>query len=363
MGGGKGQKVAAPDYAAVAQANKEGAELAAAVSREQLAWAREQYASDREVTQQFLDVMLPNMRTEAEAGTRERERYQNVFQPVEDELVREAAAYGTPERMELEAGKAQADVAQAFDAQRRGALAALESYGVDPSQTRSGALDRSARISQAAASAGASNAARTQVENIGRALRGEAINIGRGYPGSIAQAFSTAQAAGGGAVNANLQTTASGANTMGTGMQWTGLQSGFQQNWGQNVDSQGRAWAAGEQAKSQAIAGIGSAIGGIAGLAMAPYTGGASNIGALISRFGGGAGAAAAPSDRRLKQEIRRIGTWANGLPVYIWRYIWGGDLQVGFMADEVAQVHPEAVLTGPGGFAMVRYDLAVLPA
>lgn len=285
MGGGKGQKVAAPDYTPVATTNKEAAELSAQVAREQLAWAREQYASDREVTQQLLDVMLPSMRAEAEAGERERERYQSVFQPIEDELVREARDFASPERMELEAGKAQADVAQAFDAQRRGALAALESYGVDPSQTRSGALDRSARISQAAASAGAANAARTQTENIGRAMRGEAINIGRGYPGSIAQAYNTAQAAGGGAVNANLQTTASGANTMGTGMQWTGLQSGFLQNWGQNLNSQGQAWAAGQQARAQSMAGIGSAIGGIAGLAMAPTPAGGfggTNLGGLI---------------------------------------------------------------------------------
>lgn len=285
--GGKGTKVAAPDYTPVATVNKESAELSAQVAREQLAWAREQYAADREVTQQVLDVMLPNMRTEAEAGTRERERYQSVFQSVEDELVREARDYSSPERMELEAGKAQADVAQAFDAQRKGALAALESYGVDPSQTRSGALDRSARISQAAASAGAANAARTQVENIGRAMRGEAINIGRGYPGSIAQAFTTAQQAGGGAVNANLQTTASGANTMGTPMQWTGLQSGFMQNWGQNLDSQGRAWGAGQQARAQTVAGMGAAVGGLAGLALAPQAAGPSNIGALIGRLGG----------------------------------------------------------------------------
>jgi hypothetical protein len=82
---------------------------------------------------------------------------------------------------------------------------------------------------------------------------------------------------------------------------------------------------------------------------------------AAMGGIGGGGGAAgAAPSDRRLKREIRRIGTWVNGLPIYVWRYVWGGPLQMGFMADEVAQVHPEAVLTGPGGFFMVRYDLAV---
>lgn len=283
MGGGKGAKVAAPDYTPVAAANREAAEISAQVSREQLAWAREQYAQDREITQQFLDVMLPNMRTESEAAARERDRYQTIFQPLEDALAREAQEYATPERQELEAGKAQADVAQAFDAQRRSALATLESYGVDPSMARAGALDRSARISQAAASAGAANAARTQVENVGRALRGEAINIGRGYPGAVAQAYQTAQQSGGGAVQANLQTTASGANTMGTGMQWTGLQSGFLQNWGQNLDSQGRAWAAGQQARSQAVAGIGSAIGGLAGLAMAPATPfGRTNLGQLF---------------------------------------------------------------------------------
>lgn len=284
MGGGKGAKVAAPDYTPVAAANKEAAEISAQVAREQLAWAREQYAADREVTQQFLDVMLPNMRTESEAAARERDRYQTIFQPLEDALAREAQEYATPERQELEAGKAQADVAQAFDAQRRSALATLESYGVDPSMARAGALDRSARISQAAASAGAANAARTQVENVGRALRGEAINIGRGYPGAVAQAYQTAQQSGGGAVQANLQTTASGANTMGTGMQWTGLQSGFLQNWGQNLDSQGRTWAAGQQARSQALAGIGSMVGGLAGVAMAPYRPfGSTNLGQLFA--------------------------------------------------------------------------------
>jgi hypothetical protein len=87
--------------------------------------------------------------------------------------------------------------------------------------------------------------------------------------------------------------------------------------------------------------------------------------GAQYATYGGmgrqpAPGQPAAPSDRRLKREIRRVGTWVNGLPIYVWRYIWGGPLQIGFMADEVAQVHPEAVLTGPGGFFMVRYDLAV---
>ena len=281
--GGKGKAPPAPDYTPVANANREAAELAAQVSREQLAWAKEQYAQDRAVTQQYLDVMLPNMRRESEAAAADRTRYQGVFQPIEDQLVREVNDYVTPARMEYEAGRAQADVTQAFDQQRKAALANLESYGVDPSMARAGALDRAVRVAQAATSAGAANQTRQQVEQTGRALRGEAINLGRGYQSQIAQAYATANQAGSGAVQANLATTASGAATMGTGLQWSGQQQGFLQNWGQNLAGQNQARATAQAGGSSA----GAIIGGIAGLAgavLAPFTGGASAaIGSAIS--------------------------------------------------------------------------------
>lgn len=287
--GGKGSKAPPPpDYGPVAAANEYAANRAAEVSREQLAWAREQYYADREVTQQYMDIMLPTLVREADAAMADRERYQSVFQPIENRLIEDAESYSSPARMEFEAGRAQADVTQAFDAERRAALANLESYGVDPSMARSGALDRSARIAQAAVSAGAANQTRMNVENTGRALRGEAINLGRGYQSQIAQAYATAQNAGQGAVSANLATTASGAGTMGTGVQWSGQQQGFLQNWSGALGGQ-------NQSRATAQAGgasTGAIIGGIAGLAgavLAPFTGGAS-----LAVGGAIAGAAAA---------------------------------------------------------------------
>ena len=63
------------------------------------------------------------------------------------------------------------------------------------------------------------------------------------------------------------------------------------------------------------------------------------------------AGGSAAPfasnfvwSDRRLKCGIRRIGTLRNGIPLYAYRYIWGGPRQIGVMADEARRVRPKAV-------------------
>lgn len=80
----------------------------------------------------------------------------------------------------------------------------------------------------------------------------------------------------------------------------------------------------------------------------------------LYGLLGTGAMAAAYKwSDRRLKENIRRIGTLDNGLPVYLFRYIWGGPEQIGLMADEVEQVNPGAVHS-VNGLRMVNYQAAV---
>ena len=63
----------------------------------------------------------------------------------------------------------------------------------------------------------------------------------------------------------------------------------------------------------------------------------------------------AAFSDRRLKRNIKRIGTHRLGIGVYEFDYIWG-EHAVGVMADEVETVMPDAVITGPSGFKMVDY-------
>lgn len=69
------------------------------------------------------------------------------------------------------------------------------------------------------------------------------------------------------------------------------------------------------------------------------------------------AGTAAMFSDRRLKRNIRRVGSRDNGLPIYSYRYIWDAPdvLRVGVMADEALAVAPEAVDTS-GAYMAVDY-------
>lgn len=64
-------------------------------------------------------------------------------------------------------------------------------------------------------------------------------------------------------------------------------------------------------------------------------------------------------SDRRLKEDIQKVGKLDNGLYVYSYRYKAGGPVHIGVMADEVEAVMPEAV-GNIGGYKTVRYDLAV---
>ena len=69
-------------------------------------------------------------------------------------------------------------------------------------------------------------------------------------------------------------------------------------------------------------------------------------------------------SDRRLKEDIKKIGTAYNGLPIYTYKYK-GDDTEqthIGFMADEVEKKHPEAVGLA-GGYKTVDYEKASRPA
>lgn len=60
-------------------------------------------------------------------------------------------------------------------------------------------------------------------------------------------------------------------------------------------------------------------------------------------------------SDRRLKTNIKRIGTHRLGIGIYEFDYVWG-EHATGVMADEVKTVMPEAVTRHPSGYDMVDY-------
>lgn len=78
-------------------------------------------------------------------------------------------------------------------------------------------------------------------------------------------------------------------------------------------------------------------------------------LGQLLAAGAQVGSAALMASDPRLKREIQKIGELADGLGVYVWRYLWG-TLAVGVMADEVAEKRPWALGPVLHGFATVNY-------
>lgn len=75
-----------------------------------------------------------------------------------------------------------------------------------------------------------------------------------------------------------------------------------------------------------------------------------------VKGLGGLTGLLSAFSDRRLKEDISPLGYEVAGLPVYSFRYVWGQD-GVGFMADEVEKIYPEAVFE-VSGYKAVDYGM-----
>src|SRR4029077_15969618 len=226
------------NYAPLAAASQESAKYSYELAKRQQDWAEKTYDENKALSDVVVNKALGALDQQEADAKRDRARYEAIYQPLEEQLAYEAESYASPERMETEAGKAEADVAAQFESARQTAQDRLEGFGVDPSQTRAGALDLGTRVAEAAAQASAGNQARTQTENIGRALRSEAINVGRGYPGQIQASMAGAGQAGNQAGNTALATTTSGAQTMGTGQGWQGLGNQSITGWG-NILNQG----------------------------------------------------------------------------------------------------------------------------
>lgn len=235
-----------------------------ALARQQFRWARRQWRTTNARTQEVADILIPQMREQARAAQRDRRRYERLFQPLEADLVRDAESYDSPARRRNEMGRARAEVGRSFDAARQNAQRQLESYGINPGAVRFAALDIGIRAQEAAAKAAAGTEAARSVEDTGRALRSEAINVGRGYPGAIAQTYGTSQNAGNAAVaNAN-QTYGTGAGAMGTAPQFMGAGNNALNTWGNMLNMGYNNQLAYHNAQN-ASSGMGTAAGAILG--------------------------------------------------------------------------------------------------
>lgn len=259
----------APDLGPLAEGSAESARIAQETALEQMAWAKEQDTANRQLLQGVLSSQQKVQDETLKNAQEDRQRYEDKYQPLEDNLIQEFQQYDSPERRAQERGRAIADTNSAFDAQRRQALSRLESYGVDPSQTRSAALDLGMRTQQAAAAAAAATNSDRSVQNTGRALRAEAINIGKGLPSQVAASYGQSLNAGNSQVGNANSTTNSSSNALQGANSYLNTSIAGNSAAGNTMSQGYQNQMAQYNANQQATTGMLSAVGGVAGMFMA----------------------------------------------------------------------------------------------
>jgi hypothetical protein len=213
----------APDYSGLIKASTDASNKQYALEQQQFDWAKNAYAQNLAQNQPIIDQQLAIAKTNAANAAQDRALYEATTVPLLNEQAQEAQQYNNPAFREQQMGAAGAAVGQSFDAARDNATRDLESYGIDPSSTRYGALDLGVRMQQAAATAGAENQAGLQVDATGRALIQQAIQNGQITQGQVGGQYNTALQGNAAGANTGLATTASGASTMGTPSQFGSL--------------------------------------------------------------------------------------------------------------------------------------------
>ena len=307
------------------------------VAKDALDWYREAYADQAPLRQQAADkalavsdAQLASMKQNDDISNDYWNYQKDTFRPLEGKIIADAQSFDSPERQNQNAAKATADVQQAFDNSQGQMQRSLERRGVNPSSGAALALNNQMSMQKAAALAGASNKARTDIELQGYARKMDAANLGRNLASNQATSAGVAMTAGNSAVN-NAAIPLTQAQSA-TNMAGQGFNTAIQGN-----NSAGSIYGQVAQLENQdsgLLNGLGSSIGQVAGSA-------------AISYF---------MSDKNAKKNIKPVSDAAalkavKATPVSSWRYKDGqgdGGAHVGPMAQNVRKTMGE--MAAPGG-------------
>lgn len=240
------------------------------VAKEQFGIANERQAKLDDLTSQVTNSQLTAQNNANTWAAEDRDRYKTVFQPMEDAFIDKAKNWDSPEKQAQAAAEAKGDVmtasAQAEQARQR----QMSGMGINPASGRFAATERSADTATALASAGAQNNARTTLKNQAVALQADAANMGRGLPSQATQALGLGVQTGNSIVGNNVSTNSARNQSVGI------LQSGYStamQGYGQQANilndlyrNQLAGWQAQQSANASSAAGLGQAVGSIAGM-------------------------------------------------------------------------------------------------
>lgn len=295
-----------------------------ALSREQLAFSKQQYADILPIAQQVAAQQMAAQQQQMQQAQDYYQYQQETFRPVERGLVADAQRFNTEAYREQLAAQAAAAASQAFGQTQAMSQRAMASRGVNPNSPAGVALAQQANLGLAAQRAGAMTGARQQAEQLGWARRMDVTGLGRGLAGASAAAYQGATGAGTAGLTSSMAPGGQYMQGMGKAGQTMSTITGQQANlYNAGQEREGQFWGA--------LLGAGATLGG-----------------AAIGKY----------SDRRLKENIELVGRdERTQLPLYEFEYKGGTRRRfLGVMADDVEKSFPDAVFTMPDGFKAVDY-------
>lgn len=319
---------------AIGQAAKDNAQL----GRDAFNWYSNYYQNtvaplqqrQTDLADRLTNDYLDTSRQQKQFAKEQNDYYKSTFQPVEQQMVRDAMDYDSDANVKRASGEAAANVNQQFSNARGQSARLAGRYGLT-STAFSGPAGASERA-EALGAAGAATGAATQTRDKAIALRSGVSNFGRNMPNTAATYFAGANASNGGAMGATGQSFQGG------------LQGGNFMNQGFGLGMQGNSSAGNLM--------LGDFQGRMQG-----YSADQQAIGGFMQGLGMLGGAAITKSDRRLKTNIVRVGTTPGGAAIYEYDYVSGGPRQRGVMAQEIAFKQPWAVHS-IDGYLAVNYSM-----
>lgn len=243
---------------------------AAAAGNNQLNWANSQVGSNTATAANLQGSLSPQVGTDVGANATGANMYGSTVGALGNQL-QTAQSYGDVAGQNSASANAMAGTAQSYNAARMNNMRQLGSYGVDPSQMKSGALNLNANLAQAGAVGNAGYQAGQQRQLTGMGLVSNALNqnlmgtqVGQGYGAGANATGSTVSGIGN-----NALSTGSSALTAPSTMMNTGL-SGFNSSANianQNFQDQMQSYNASQAGSNSLMSGLGS-VAGIAAMAM-----------------------------------------------------------------------------------------------
>ncbi|CUX20285.1 hypothetical protein AGR7C_Cc150075 [Agrobacterium deltaense Zutra 3/1] len=197
---GKGSSSApAPDpqIGAAALKQAETGEAWLSFARDAFAISQDRQKELDDLTNRVTEQQLGLATDQAKWAREDRDRYNSVYKPIEDDFIKEATNYATEERQAEAAAEARADVQTAAANNRAATERANASMGVTPGSGRFAGVQAASDLGTTLAEAGAANTSRQAVRDKGLALKADVANLGKGLPAQAAAGAGGSVAASG----------------------------------------------------------------------------------------------------------------------------------------------------------------------